>query len=465
MKLFENISSFYFLGIGGIGMSSLARYFNFLGYRVAGYDRTPSVLTGQLLEEGIPVHYEDLGDSVREITGSQDSTLVVYTPAIPPDHREWAWLRENGYRIMKRSQLLGMICNHAKCIAVAGTHGKTTISAMTATILSRSETGCGAFLGGISKNFRSNLVLPGADSQWIVTEADEFDHSFLQLTPDVAVITYMDADHLDIYGDREALKESFLQFDRQIRMGGYLVIRKELADEFASSPRRRVYTYSLQEGADFSVSELKANESTKCYGFLLNTPSGSVGPVSMRYPGLLNVENAVAAGAAAYLAGARTDEIIKGLEEYEGVERRFDIRYFSPKSVYIDDYGHHPAELAAFISSVKLIFPEREITGIFQPHLYTRTRDFAPQFAISLDLLDTALLLPVYPARERPIAGVTSELILRYMKIKDKRLAEKAEIEDFVRARKPDLLLTMGAGDIDLLAGDIIEALRDETGN
>ncbi len=462
---FGNILTVYFLGIGGIGMSALARYFKYGGCSVAGYDRTSSALTKHLQQEGIPVHFSDLGQKVRNLAGEKETTLVVFTPAIPSNHREWTWLRENGYHILKRSQVLGMICNQAKCLAVAGTHGKTTISAMVANILKHSKTGCGAFLGGISKNFRSNFIQPGPGDQWLVTEADEFDRSFLQLTPDIAVITYMDADHLDIYENQRALKESFLQFAAQIRPGGSLIIKKELLSEFQPMPGRQIFTYSLSPEADYYVKELNVNELTRCYNFKIETPSGLTERINMTYPGLLNVENAIAAGAAAFLAGIGPEEIKKGLECYSGVERRFDIRFMNGKTIFIDDYAHHPAELNAFISSVKLLYPGKHITGIFQPHLYSRTRDFAGQFAASLDLLDTAVILPVYPARELPIPGVSSELILKQMSIEDKMLVEKGRVPGFIMERKPEILLTMGAGDIDLLADEIIGALKDETDN
>lgn len=464
MTQLNNITSFYFLGIGGIGMSSLARYFRNLGYRVAGYDRTSTRLTGQLQDEGIDVHFDDLGYHAGELAGDCDASLVVYTPAVPADHGELTWFRENGYLILKRSQLLGMVCNNKKCLAVAGTHGKTTISAMTANILHHSAVGCGAFLGGISKNFGSNLVMPGPEDSWLVTEADEYDHSFLQLTPDVAVVTYMDADHLDVYGNSLSLKESFLRFAAQVRPGGSLVIRKELAAEFPELPGIQVYTYSLLEDADFSAVGLVGGDHSGCTGFQLKTPSGTTEMIRMKYPGLLNAENAVAAGAAAFLAGAEPLEVVRGIETYSGVERRFDIRFCGDRSVYIDDYAHHPAELKAFISSVRLIYTGKRIMGIFQPHLYSRTRDFAPEFAESLDVLDSVILLPIYPARELPLPGITSELILSYMSPGDKHVGERGQVLGFIRERKPEVLLTMGAGDIDLLVGEISDFLRNEEG-
>jgi UDP-N-acetylmuramate--alanine ligase len=462
MNGFDHIINVYFLGIGGIGMSALARYFRHLGLEVAGYDRIPSELTKKLETEGVGVHYNDLGKEVRNLVNSQEKTLVVLTPAIPGDHGEWNWLKENGYPILKRSKVLGMICNRKKCLAVAGTHGKTTVSTMTAVILKFSPTGCGAFLGGISKNFNSNLILPGRDDEWIVTEADEYDRSFLQLTPDVAVVTYMDADHLDIYGRLEEMQESFLQFVRQVRKEGCLIVNRDLVSAFNETPDLKIYTYSLSGKADFHAVDLQVNPDNMCYNFRLVTPGGITPLILMNYPGILNVENATAAGAAAFMAGAKLTEIKNGLEKYSGVKRRFDIRFQNKKTLFIDDYAHHPRELHAFITSVKLLYPGKKITGIFQPHLYTRTRDFAEEFAKSLDLLDTTLLIPVYPARELPIQGVNSALIKQYMKSEKCFLAEKGDIPGFIHSNRPEILLTMGAGDIELLTDEIITVLNDE---
>ncbi len=461
MKGAEHIQKVYFLGIGGIGMSALARWFRHEGLSVAGYDRTPSQLTRELAEEGIAVHYDDLGAGVMELAGQPSTTLVVVTPAVPADHGEWSWLRENGFTIAKRSKVLGMICNPRRCIAVAGTHGKTTVSTMAVTILKNSGTGCGAILGGISKNFGSNLVLPGPGDEWMVTEADEYDRSFLELTPDVAVITYMDADHLDIYGQQEAMEVSFLRFAGNIKQGGSLIVRKELAFRFPAVNGLHVYTYSLTGRATFSAVGVTLDPVTKGYHFRITTPGGLTPLITMEYPGLHNVENAVAAAGAAFIAGAGLEEIAAGLGKYTGVKRRFDVLYNSPDRIYIDDYAHHPEELRAFISSVKLLYPGQKITGIFQPHLYTRTRDFAKEFAHSLDLLDTAILLPVYPARELPIPGVSSGMILDLMSLRDKLLAGKGEILPLIRHIKPGILLTMGAGDIELMTGDITSLLKE----
>jgi UDP-N-acetylmuramate--alanine ligase len=465
MKEFDHIRYVYFLGAGGIGMSALARWFRHVGLEVAGYDRTLSALTHEMAKEGIFIHDTDLGKGVSKLVGRPEDTLVVLTPAIPPDHGEWNWLRDYGFPILKRSKVLGIICNNAKCMAVAGTHGKTTVSTMAATILKTSSLGCGAFLGGISKNFNSNLLLPEPGNEWLVTEADEYDRSFLQLTPNIAVITYLDADHLDIYGSHHEMKESFMKFAGQVRDGGTLILNSEISHAFGEFPGRKVVTYSLSGESDFCALDLQINPATKCYRFRLQTPRGETGIIEMNYPGILNVENGIAAGAAAYMAGASLHEIKEGLETYSGVKRRFDIRYRDSKFLFIDDYAHHPRELSAFIRSVRLLYPEEKITGIFQPHLYSRTHDFATGFAESLDLLDTALLLPIYPARELPMEGVSSELILNYMQLPDKQLMEKPEVIQYVRDHKPAILLTMGAGDIELLADDIISVLKNEQKN
>lgn len=461
MNILNNISTVYFLGIGGIGMSALARYLHHFGLTVRGYDRTPTQLTHTLQAEGIEVHFEDLGAGVATLVDSPEKTLVVYTPAVPVEHNEYRWLNENGYTIWKRAKLLGEICRLYKCAAVAGTHGKTTVSTMIAHIMNQTEEGCGAILGGVSKNFDSNLLLPKKESRWMVTEADEFDRSFLQLTPDLAVITSIDADHLDVYGDYRNLTDSFNAFAAQVKKGGHLLVNAKLKNVVKIPENVKLYTYSLDGDADFTADDLTFDESTHCYRFRLSMPAGFSPYIEMRYPGLINVENAVAAAGAAFLADVDFDSIKSGLETYEGVKRRFDIRYQNGNTVYIDDYAHHPEELNAFISSVRMLYPDRKITGIFQPHLYTRTRDFADGFAASLDLLDTAVLLPVYPAREEPIGGVSSGMIAEKMKLNEKYLIEKNQTFDFIRNRQPEVLLTMGAGDIDMLVDDIVKILKN----
>ena len=333
---------------------------------------------------------------------------------------------------------------------------------MASIILNQTTTGCGAILGGISKNFETNLLLPNNENQWMITEADEYDRSFLQLNPDVAVITSMDADHLDIYGKHEEIIASFKEFANNIRTGGKLLVKKPIEGYFIRNGQNGIYTYALSGKAHFTADELRLDEESRCYIFRLSTPDGLSPEIKMNYPGLLNVENAVAAGAAAFLTGAGLSDIKNGLESYIGVKRRFDIRYQAGSKVYIDDYAHHPEELKAFISSVRALYPGRQITGIFQPHLFTRTRDFADEFAKSLDLLDTVVLLPIYPAREEPIRGINSAMLLAKLKTTNKYLLDKLQLPGFIKKHHPEILLTMGAGDIELLNGEIIEALKHE---
>lgn len=460
MNSLQNIKNVYFLGIGGIGMSALARYFKHSGRNVAGYDRTPTALTLALQAEGIDVHFED---DIRFIPSKWNpaETIAVYTPALPDDHKELSWFKEKPMWLMKRAKVLGMVCNERSCVAVSGTHGKTTVSTMTAVILSKTKAGCGAFLGGISKNFGSNLLLPPESSPWIVAEADEYDRSFLHLQPQLALITSIDADHLDIYGDKGKITESFEKFISQIKPGGKLVVKKGVNLDLAKT-NARVFSYALKEDADFCAVNLQLSSEGGFYRFDLKTPDGIIAHCKLNYPGLINVENAVAASALAFLAGATADEIKSGLEEYQGVLRRFDVKYKSEKQMYIDDYAHHPAELRAVISSVKTLYPNRKVTGIFQPHLYSRTRDFAAEFAESLDLLDEAILVPVYPAREEPIKGVSSEMILEKMKNEQKLLVEKDAVADLLATRQTDVVLTMGAGDIDGIGNQIIEVLKNK---
>ena len=458
MKNLQNIKNVYFLGIGGIGMSALARYFKFTGRNVAGYDRTPTALTIAMQAEGIDVHFED---DIRKIPSNWDpaSTLAVFTPALPDDHKELSWFREKPIGLLKRAKVLGLVCNERSGIAVSGTHGKTTVSTMVANILNKTYRGCGAFLGGISKNFGTNLLLPKVESPWIVAEADEFDRSFLHLTPLLALITSIDADHLDIYGQKDKIVESFEKFISQIQLGGSLVIKKGVELNTAKTTAK-IYTYSLKSDSDFTTKNLQLNTEGGFYQFDIKTPGGIITGCKMNYPGLLNVENAVGAASLAFLAGATFAEIKSGLEDYQGVIRRFDIRFRNEKYIYIDDYAHHPEELKAIISSVKELYKGRKITGIFQPHLYSRTRDFSAEFAASLDLLDTGILIPLYPAREEPIRGISSEIIYNQMKLQDKHLVSKQGMLDILRNDRCEVVITMGAGDIDGLAGDITEILK-----
>jgi UDP-N-acetylmuramate--alanine ligase len=462
MKNIGNIKNVYFLGIGGIGMSALARYFKFTGKNVAGYDKTPSDLTEKLQAEGIDVHFED---DIRKIPSNWNpaNTIAVYTPAIPDEHSELNWFKSQPIGLFKRAKVLGMISNEKSGIAVAGTHGKTTTSTMVANMLNKTRVGCGAFLGGISKNFGSNLLLPKDDSPWIVAEADEFDRSFLHLQPELALVTSVDADHLDIYGDKVNIQQSFEQFISQIRKDGKLVLKKGV-DLDTSKTAAKIYSYSLKDNTDFKAVNLKLDESTGYYRFDLKTPEGVIANCVMNYPGLVNVENTIGASALAWLAGVSANAIKAGIADYQGVARRFDIQFKSENKTYIDDYAHHPEELKAFIQSVKALYPECEITGIFQPHLYTRTKDFASEFAVSLDLLDKAILLPLYPAREKPIPGVSSEIIFNKMKLKDKQLLEKEACLEQVKTNDSEVLLTMGAGDIDRMVKPIVETLKTKYG-
>jgi UDP-N-acetylmuramate--alanine ligase len=455
-----NIKNVYFLGIGGIGMSALARYFKYSGRNVAGYDRTRTALTDALQSEGIDVHFED---DVRYIPSKWNpaETLAVFTPALPDEHKELSWFREKPIGLLKRAKVLGMVCNEKNCIAVSGTHGKTTVSTMTATILKETINGCGAFLGGISKNFGSNLLLPPEESDWIIAEADEFDRSFLHLYPRLALVTSLDADHLDIYGDKTKIVESFIKFISQIKPGGTLVIKEDV-DLDVQKTNAQVLTYSLNGPADFHAKNLRLSGEGGAYFFDIKTPDGIIANCRLNYPGLINVENAIASAALAFLAGASANEIKGGLEKYQGVIRRFDVRYKSEKQIYIDDYAHHPAELKAAIQSVKALYPNRQVTGIFQPHLFSRTRDFAGDFAASLDLLDEAVLVPVYPAREEPIKGVSSELIFNKMKNEHKFLVEKNEVPGLLKERHTNVVITMGAGDIDSISGEITDVLKQK---
>ncbi|NOR76041.1 MAG: UDP-N-acetylmuramate--L-alanine ligase [Draconibacterium sp.] len=462
MNDLHKIKNVYFLGIGGIGMSALARYFKFTGRNVAGYDKTQTVLTDNLQKEGIDVHFDD---DIRNIPSNwnPENTLAIYTPALPNDHKELEWFRTQPIGLFKRAKGLGLISNEKSGIAVAGTHGKTTVSTMIANTLNKTKSGCGAFLGGISKNFGSNLLLPKAESPWIVVEADEFDRSFLHLQPQLALITSIDADHLDIYGDRTKIVEAFEQFISQIKPGGKLVIKKGVELNAASKTSADIFFYSIKGDADFAVINLQLKGEGGFYLFDLKTPGGIIANCKINYPGLVNVENAVGASAMAFFAGATPNEIKKGIEDYNGVTRRFDVQFKSKKYVYIDDYAHHPEELKAVISSVKALYPSRKITGVFQPHLYSRTKDFAGEFAASLDLLDTAIIIPLYPAREEPMKGVSSEIIFNQMKMENKYLVSKLEALEMLQNGEHEVVLTMGAGDIDRMVNDITEIFKSKS--
>lgn len=448
MSRYGNI---YLIGIGGIGMSALARYYHHAGIDVSGYDRTPSAITDALEREGIPVHYDS---NPSLIPPDPENTLVIYTPAIPQEMEEMEYVRSHGYKIVKRSQALGEVTCGKRCLAVSGTHGKTTTSTMLAHILTSSGEGCTAFLGGISKNYGTNLLL--ADNDVIVAEADEFDRSFLRLYPEAAVVTSMDADHLDIYSDLEDLRDTFVQFGMQTSK--YLIIRKGLEERFIKAGvKATVVTYG--EGGDYYASDIVSDGEGKMY-FDLHTPSGVIPKCHAGVPGMVNIGNATAAAAMALLHGVSPEKVKEAISSFKGVARRFDIRLNIPGHLYIDDYAHHPAEIAATIASIRQAYPGRRILGIFQPHLYSRTKDFYREFADSLSRLDEVILLPVYPAREQPIPGVSSRMILDLITTDKKMALQKEELPDELERRDTDIVVTFGAGDIDRLAKPIQDLLE-----
>lgn len=442
-------------------MSALARYFKFAGKSVAGYDRTPTPLTLQLGEEGIFIHHKDSPDEIPQEFKKTENTLVVYTPAIPQNHTGFNFFKNKGFTILKRAEVLGLIADKFLTIAVAGTHGKTSVSSATAHIINQTDRGCLAFLGGISKNYQTNLVLPKRtelSNQIAVIEADEFDRSFLTLKPYIAIITAMDADHLDIYENKENFVNSFNHFVKNIKQNGMLIYKKGLILNPEYLPEKN-YTYSLKDEADFYAKNLKINDQG-IYNFDLVTPVGLIENLQSGVAGKLNAENAVAAASICILAGLDEDVIRKNLAGFMGVSRRFDFQINRKNIVFVDDYAHHPEELKAFISSVREIFPGRKISGIFQPHLYSRTRDFAEEFAKSLDLLDELILLDIYPARELPIEGVSSKIIFDQVTLTSKKLCSMNELENLIKQGNFEVLLTMGAGDIDKMVAPIKQILE-----
>lgn len=445
----------YLIGIGGIGMSALARYYKHAGYNVAGYDRTSSPLTLQLEAEGINIHYTDDVELIPSIYKTHTDTLVIYTPAVPADMAELCYFRKAGYNVVKRSAVLGLIASQKQTLAVAGTHGKTTTSTLLAHVMTQAAGGCSAFLGGISKNYNTNLLL--SNNQWLVAEADEYDRSFLQLHPQIAVVTSADADHLDIYGTEGEMKKAFGDFVNQIKPNGALVLKHGVTIPL-NGVQAKVYRYAYDTPCDFYAHNITLLEGGY-YRFDIHTPFGELTNCTLGIPGWVNVENAVAATAIAVLAGADNDKIKAALQSFAGVKRRFDFYINTPQKVYIDDYAHHPAELQAAITSIRKMFPTRHITGVFQPHLYTRTRDFAADFATSLSLLDRLILLDIYPARELPIEGVTSQIIFDKVTLTDKQMCHKENLLDVLKQIDVDVLVTLGAGDIDRFTQPITEML------
>ena len=450
----SELKNIYFIGIGGIGMSAIARYYNTKGYKVSGYVKTPSPLTHALEAEGIEVHYEDNTEYIPKDT---ETTLVVYTPAIPKDMGELVYVQENGYRVIKRSRMLGEISEGQRCMAVAGTHGKTTTSTLVSHIFTATGEGCSAFLGGISKNYGTNLLVHENDV--VVAEADEFDRSFLQLFPEIAVITSMDADHLDIYGDEAHIHEAFKAFASQV--SGTVIAKKGLPLS-SNDTKAKLMSYAYDDpDADF-YAVLTDGDGNGFTHFDLHHPEGVIKDCVVGIPGWVNIENAVAAAAIGLTYGLDPEKIREALASFEGVKRRFDMQLKSEKCIYIDDYAHHPREISAALTSIKGNFPDYRITAIFQPHLYTRTRDFADGFAESLSCVDKLILLDIYPAREEPIPGVTSEIIFKDVTAPEKILLNKGELMDHMKGIEltgKDVFVTIGAGDIDRFIEPIRELL------
>ncbi|MEI6815074.1 MAG: UDP-N-acetylmuramate--L-alanine ligase [Bacteroidota bacterium] len=453
---FKDYRIVYFLGIGGIGMSALARYFKSQGKSIYGYDKTATSLTDELESEGMKIHFTDDLNLIPleefKVIG-KDLILVIYTPAIPSDNSELKYFNENHYIVKKRSEVLGEITKNQFTIAVAGTHGKTTTSSIIAHILKDSGADCTAFLGGICKNYNSNFLSSNKSNAPIVVEADEYDKSFLTLHPDIAVITSMDADHLDIYGDKLQLEKNYEKFSKQIKTTGKLFIKTGLGS------MKNSYSYSICNDADFTVTNI--NIINHNYVFDLDGIYGKIVGISLGLPGIHNVENALVAAAIAQYLRIDNNAIKRALNSFNGVKRRFDIRFKSSQTIYIDDYAHHPEELRSCIQSVKDLYPGKKITGIFQPHLFTRTRDFVDGFSESLSMLDELILMDIYPARELPIAGITSNIVLDKVTIKNKRILGVKEILSEVENKDHEIILTLGAGDIDKLINPIEEILNN----
>jgi UDP-N-acetylmuramate--alanine ligase len=446
-------------------MSALARYFHAQGKSVSGYDKTPTKLTEELIAEGIDIHFEEdlelVGTEIWDPRSDRKSVLIIITPAVPKEHKELVYLQQHGFNIKKRSEVLGAITGQTRTIAIAGTHGKTTTSSLVAHILKDAGMDISAFLGGITQNYNTNLLLgktletpnPELESHRVVVEADEYDRSFLTLYPKVAVITSMDADHLDIYGSKEYVEESYSMFAQQVE--GTLIIKKSIKEILQYGDASSL-TYAVNEDADFSARNIRIEDGQYVYD--IQTPSGLIKDVTLGLPGLHNVENSVAATAVAKLEGVSDAAIRKALASFKGVRRRFDYKVKKKELVYIDDYAHHPEELKACINSVRQLYPGKKVTGIFQPHLFSRTRDFIDGFAESLSLLDELILMEIYPAREQPIPGITSSLLLEKVKLQSKKLVQKADLVEEIKRRDIEVLITMGAGDIDTF----VEPIKNE---
>ena len=441
-------------------MANLERFFLANGYKVAGYDRTPSELTSALIAEGVEISFDERAELIPDYCRNSATTLVVYTPAVPDSHQGLRWFRDNGFRVIKRAQLLGIITHNSKALCFAGTHGKTTTSSMAAHILHQSSIGCNAFLGGILKNYNSNLLL-SADSPYSVIEADEFDRSFHHLKPYIAVVTATDPDHLDIYGTEEAYLESFAHFTELITSDGMLLVHTGLKLKPRTAEGVTTYTYSRNEG-DFHAENIRKGNGKITFDFV--TPDGVVRNIDLGVPVDINIENAVAAMAVCHLVGASDSDLRNAIATFGGAKRRFDFwikEEGEHGKVVLDDYAHHPDELRASIRSIKDLYPGRKVTAIFQPHLYTRTRDFAPQFAEALSHADRVILLDIYPAREQPIPGVTSQIIFDRITCPDKMLIDKSQLLHTIETNDFDILLTVGAGDIVKFLPQICEIIKN----
>lgn len=458
---FKDIHIVYLIGIGGIGMSALARYFHCVGKKVAGYDRVCTGLTKNLEDEGIEVHYHNRIEEMPQMLldeSLKNKTLVIYTPAIPHDHSILNRLKKMEYTVMKRARVLGMLSEDKTCIAVGGTHGKTSISTMCAHIMQQTSEGCNAFLGGIAKNFNKNLLF-NSQSQYLVTEADEYDRSFLQLSPTYVVITSMDADHLDIYGNISEIHSSFNRFSAKIEKNGALVAHQNIRNQLHTTAIK--YTYALDDPrADFYAKNIRLNKTG--FVFDLITPFTRIEHIQFPLPGIVNIENAIGAASIPVILGINSQIIKNALETFKGVRRRFDIQVNTDDVFFMDDYAHHPREIEVCIRAVRDLFPDKKITGIFQPHLYSRTNDLADEFAQSLDQLDEAIIMNIYPAREKPIKGVTSEIIYNKMAQAAKHICSKEEVLEFIRQHTPGVLITMGAGDIGQLVNPIKQLLMNQ---
>jgi UDP-N-acetylmuramate--alanine ligase len=455
----KDIKAVYFVGAGGIGMSAIARYFISKGQVVAGYDKTPSDLTRQLEKEGMLIHYEENVEEIPQACKNPENCLVIYTPAIPEEHQELQYFRNNGFEIQKRAQVLGTLTRQHKGLCVAGTHGKTTTSTMCAHIMHQSHLDCNAFLGGISKNYGTNYIL--SDSDYVVIEADEFDRSFHWLRPWMTVITSTDPDHLDIYGTKEAYLESFRHYTELIQPGGALIIHRDLEMKEHLQKGVTRYDYALNEG-NFHAENIHIENGEITFDFI--SPIESVSNIELGQPVPINVENGIAAMAMAQLAGCTAEELRYGMKTYGGVDRRFDFKIKNDKTVFLSDYAHHPKEIYQSAKSIRELYQNRKITAIFQPHLYTRTRDFYQDFAEALSQLDEVILTEIYPAREQPIEGVTSELIYNNLRPGvEKQIIHKDEVLDFVKSRNFDVLIVLGAGDLDNQVPQITKILQDRT--